>query len=98
MRGFQKWNFISDAEVSLSQPEYQYLPVQKAELEALIRIAKRSLRERKMLDDTKPPLGSRIRSMILVYDAFGETYTDADKFALKIMANLLKEVVGDDTV
>ena len=47
-----------------------------------------------MLDDTKPPLGSRIRSMILVYDAFGETYTDADKkFALKIMANLLKEVL-----
>jgi hypothetical protein len=37
--------------------------------------------------------------MILVYDAFGETYTDADKkFALKIMANLLREVVGDDTV
>ena len=39
--------FISDAEVALSKPEYQYLPVQKAELEALIRIAKRSLRERK---------------------------------------------------
>ena len=39
--------FISDAEVALSQPEYQYLPVQKAELESLIRIAKRSLRERK---------------------------------------------------
>jgi hypothetical protein len=50
-----------------------------------------------MLDDTKPPLGSRIRSMILVYDAFGETYTDADKkFALKIMANLLKEVINDN--
>jgi len=52
-----------------------------------------------MLDDTKPPLGSRIRSMILVYDAFSETYTDRDKrFALKIMVNLLREAVGDDTV
>ena len=52
-----------------------------------------------MLDDTKPPLGSRIRSMILVYDAFGETYTDRDKKSvLKIMATLLREVVGDDTV
>jgi len=52
-----------------------------------------------MLDDTKPPLGSRIRSMILVYDAFGETYTDRDKTSvLKIMANLLREAVGDDTV
>tara|TARA_R100001244_G_scaffold130162_1_gene102076 strand:- start:1238 stop:1351 length:114 start_codon:yes stop_codon:yes gene_type:complete len=37
--------------------------------------------------------------MILVYDAFSETYTDSDKrFALKIMVNLLREAVGDDTV
>jgi len=35
--------------------------------------------------------------MILVYDAFGKTYTDADKkFALKISISLLREIINDN--
>ena len=50
-------------------------------------------REIKMSNDKKPPLGSRIRSMLIVYELFGEYYSESQRrSALGIMANLLKEV------
>jgi hypothetical protein len=52
-----------------------------------------------MSDNKKPPLGSRIRSMLIVYELFGEYYSESQRrSALGIMANLLKEVDANDAV
>jgi hypothetical protein len=41
----------------------------------------------------RPPLESRIRAMILTYDAFHQSYSDSNrKRVLAQMINLLKEV------
>lgn len=47
--------------------------------------------------EVKAPLQLRIKSMILTYDYSGERYTNQDrKLVVKIMANLLREVLENE--